>query len=259
MVIPSQPKKKASEILPLTLLFLILQTAIIILMAWEQISESRGFHDVETLMEAVYPISLAVLIVLFCLYAFSKERQGLRLSTSVLELTTLARSVVANAASNHHTTGPERESLAPPVLRAALEMMGVKHGALFLLDESSGSLTKIYACDPGDGAFAAEEQTAQQVAMSGVSITMSGSTGDPRVSSAIFVPLKGKGLRGVLSAYTTTEEGKVFARHDASLADLVAQYASLVMEQTRGLSQPSGASVRSPVGDQPTRSYLTAS
>ena len=92
----SRAEKKACEILPLTLFFLILQTGVIVLLAYDQISESRGLHGAEAMMEAVFPVSLAILIVLFCLYAFAKERQGMRLSTSVLELATLTKSVMAN-------------------------------------------------------------------------------------------------------------------------------------------------------------------
>lgn len=246
MGIPSHDaRREISTTLAMALFLLLVQTGVIVLTA---ITENLLAAGQTSNVQGFYPVFLAVLTVLFALYAFAKEKQGIQVTASLLEMTTLYTSRVAAVATVYlpSVAASSTPAVAPAVLTAFLEMIGARRGSIFLMDMATGVVTRICSVGEGQAAFHGEEETAREVAITGAPVLKSGTSleqgrrqEDPHVTSALWVPLRGnRGIHGAISAYTTREDERHFAVHDVSIAGILARQATMILEQTPGqLSQ----------------------
>lgn len=241
---PHDAQRKISTTLVLAVFLLIVQTGVIVLTAIVENLMAAGEAYQAHNVQAFYPVFLAILVLLFALYAFAKEKQGIQVTASLQEVTTLYASRVTADATNHlpSADAPSASPVAPAVLSAFLEMVGARRGSIFLMDMSTGVVTRVCSVGEGQAAFHGEEETAREVAITGAAVLKSGTSlehgrrqEDLHVTSALWVSLRGsRGIHGAISAYTIMEDGRHFASHEVSMAEILARHASLILEQTPG-------------------------
>lgn len=240
--IPSHnAQAEAGRSLALAIFLLLLQTGVIVVLVIDESTQRAGQASN---IQAFYPVFLAIVAVVAALYAWAKEKQETHLTATLLEMTTLYTSrVSADVPGRLPSPGAlSAPAVAPAVLAAFLEMVGARRGSIFLMDMSTGVITRVGSVGGGGADFRGEEETAREVAITGAAVLKSETSlehgrrqEDLRVTSALWVPLRGnRGIHGAISAYTIREDERHFASHEVSMAEILARHAALILEQTPG-------------------------